>query len=194
MSAAAALRRTEPLPLPSGLSLSPRLKLLLTFFRADLTVRPLDEWQLKSALLTFLRDPPLSLPLLPDSDLSVRRLPDLQKRRREEPVASGVLHVRDLSLLRPRKGDSEAEEMTPEQEEEKYSKWRSSLVEKLEGIELNLEGVKFRMTVEIPPSEDFRTMKKSWEDFYSSELLSSSMCWLLYCILLVAIPARWSWY
>lgn len=84
--------------------------------------------------------------------------------------------------------------MTPEQEEEKYSKWRSSLVEKLEGIELNLEGVKFRMTVEIPPSEDFRTMKKSWEDFYSSELLSSSMCWLLYCILLVAIPARWSWY
>ncbi|RLM87044.1 A-kinase anchor protein 17A isoform X1 [Panicum miliaceum] len=173
MSAAAALRATEPLPLPSGLSLSPRLKLLLTFFRADLTVRPLDEWQLKSALLAFLRDPPLSLPLLPDSDLSVRRLPDLQKRRREEPVASGILHVRDLSFLRPRKGDSEAEGMTVEQEDEKYFEWRSSLVEKLEGIELNLEGVKFRMAVEIPPSDDFRVMKKSWEDFYSSELLNS---------------------
>lgn len=173
MSAAAALRPIEPLPLPTGLSLSPRLKLLLTFFRADLTVRPLDEWQLKSALLAFLRDPPLPLPLLPDSDLSVSRLPDLQKRRREEPVASGVLHVRDLSFLRPRKGDGEAEEMTGEQE--KYFEWRSTLVQKLEGIELNLEGVKFRMTVEIPSSDDFRTMKKSWEDFYSSELLNSSM-------------------
>jgi len=60
-----------------------------------------------------------------------------------------------------------------EEQEEKYFEWRSSLVEKLEGIELNLEGVKFRMTVEIPPSDDFRVMKKSWEDFYSSELLNS---------------------
>ena len=79
-----------------------------------------------------------------------------------------------------------------EQEEEKYIEWRSSLVEKLEGIELNLEGVKFRMTVEIPPSDDFKVMKKSWEDFYSSELLNSSMNWFLYCIFLV-FPARWSW-
>ncbi|TVU38171.1 hypothetical protein EJB05_11527 [Eragrostis curvula] len=172
-AAAAGLRPTEPSPLPSGLSLAPRLKLLLTFFRADLTVRPLDEWQLKSALLAFLRDPPLSLPVVPDSDLSVRRLPDLQKRRREEPVATGVLHVRDLAFLRPRKGDGEAEEMTPEQEEKKYFEWRRSLVEKLADIELNLEGVKFRMTVEIPPSDDFRAMKKSWEDFYSAELLNS---------------------
>ena len=33
-----------------------RLKLLLTFFCADLSVRPVDEWQLKSALLAFLRN------------------------------------------------------------------------------------------------------------------------------------------
>ncbi|KAL6656868.1 hypothetical protein ACP70R_004648 [Stipagrostis hirtigluma subsp. patula] len=196
MPAAAALRPTEPLPLPSGLSLAPRLKLLLTFFRADLTVRPLDDWQLKSALLAFLRDPPLSLPLLPDSDLSVRRLPDLQKRRREEPVATGVLHVRDLSSLRPRKGDGEAEEMTWEQEEEKYFEWRRSLVEKLAGIELNLEGVKFRMSVEIPPSDDFRAMKKSWEDFYSSELLNSrnpvrKIAKRPDTIIVRGVPSRW---
>ncbi|CAD6217440.1 unnamed protein product [Miscanthus lutarioriparius] len=196
MSAAAALRPTESLPLPSGLSLSPRLKLLLTFFRADLTVRPLDEWQLQSALLAFLRDPPLSLPLLPDSDLSVSRLPDLQKRRREEPVASGVLHVRDLSFLRPREGDGEAEEMTREQEEEKYFEWRSTLVQKLEGIELNLEGVKFRMTVEIPSSDDFRTMKKTWEDFYSSELLNSrnpvrKIAKRPDTIIVRGVPSRW---
>ncbi|KAJ1291649.1 hypothetical protein BS78_02G331900 [Paspalum vaginatum] len=196
MSAAAALRPTEPLPLPSGLSLAPRLKLLLTFFRADLTVRPLDEWQLKSALLAFLRDPNLSLPLLPDSDLSVRRLPDLQKRRREEAVASGVLHVRDLSFLQPRKGDGENKEMTREQEEEKYIEWRNSLVEKLEGIELNLKGVKFRMTVEIPPSDDFAAMKKSWEDFYASELLHSrnpvrKIAKRPDTIIIGGVPSRW---
>uniref|UniRef100_A0A0E0QAH9 Uncharacterized protein n=1 Tax=Oryza rufipogon TaxID=4529 RepID=A0A0E0QAH9_ORYRU len=200
-AAAAALRPTEPLPLPSGLSLAPRLKLLLTFFRADLSVRPVDEWQLKTALLAFLRDPPLSLPVLPDSDLSVRTLPDLHKRRRDEPVASGVLHVRDLSFLRPRRrnGDDEeeeAEEMTREQEEEKYFQWRSSLVEKLAGIELNLEGVKFRMSVEIPPSDDFRAMKKSWENFYASELLSSrnpvrKIAKRPDTILVRGVPSRW---
>jgi arginine/serine-rich splicing factor 17 len=125
-----------------------------------------------------LRDPPLSLPVLPNSDLSAS-LPDLHKLRRNEPVTSGILHVRDLSFLRPRShngdDDEETEEMTREQEEEKYLQWRSSLVEKLAGIELNLERVKFRMSVEIPPSDDFRAMKKSWENFYASELLSSSM-------------------
>ncbi|KAK3127550.1 hypothetical protein QOZ80_7AG0574900 [Eleusine coracana subsp. coracana] len=193
---AAAPRPTEPLPLPSGLSLAPRVKLLLTFFRADLTVRPLDEWQLRSALIAFLRDPPLSLPVVPDSDLSVRRLPDLQKRRREEPVATGVLHVRDLAFLRPRKGDGEAEEMTPEQEGDKYFEWRSSLVEKLAGVELNLQGVKFRMTVEIPPSDDFRAMKKSWENFYSSELLNSrnpvrKIAKRPDTIIVRGVPSRW---
>jgi len=79
--------------------------------------------------------------------------------------------------------------MTREQEEEKYFEWRSTLVQKLEGIELNLEGVKFRMTVEIPSSDDFRTMKKTWEDFYSSELLNSSMNWFLYRVFLIALPA-----
>jgi len=83
--------------------------------------------------------------------------------------------------------------MTREQEEEKYFEWRSTLVQKLEGIELNLEGVKFRMTVEIPSSDNFRTMKKSWEDFYSSELLNSSMNWFLYRVFLIALLARWSW-
>jgi arginine/serine-rich splicing factor 17 len=170
-TAIAALRPTEPFPLPSDLSLARRLKLLLSFSRADLSVSPVDEWQLKSALLAFLRNPPLSLSLLQDSDLSVSRLPDLQKRRREDPVASGVLYVRDLSFLN-RKG---GEEMTREQEEEKYSQWRSSLVEKLAGIELNLKGLVYQMSVEIPASDDFEAMKKSWEDFYASELYSSSM-------------------
>ncbi|XP_024313467.1 uncharacterized protein LOC100833551 isoform X2 [Brachypodium distachyon] len=197
-TAAAALRPTEPFPIPSGLSLAPRLKLLLSFFRADLSVSPVDEWQLKSALLAFLRNPPLSLSLLQDSDLSVSRLPDLQKRRREDPVASGVLHVRDLSSLRPsnRKGGDHAEEMTREQEEEKYSQWRSSLAEQLSDIELNLKGVMYRMTVETPLSDDFRAVKKSWEDFYASELFSSrnpvrKIAKRPDTIIVRGVPSRW---
>ena len=181
-TAIAALRPTEPFPLPSDLSLARRLKLLLSFSRADLSVSPVDEWQLKSALLAFLRNPPLSLSLLQDSVLSVTRLPDLQKRRRDDPVASGILYVRDLSFLN-RNGEDEAEEMTREQEEEKYLQWRSSLVEKLAGIELNLKGVMYQMSVEIPASDDFRAMKKSWEDFYASELFSISMGLSLYWLL-----------
>ncbi|SPT17167.1 unnamed protein product [Triticum aestivum] len=199
MSAATAtLRPTEPFPLPSGLSLARRLKLLLSFSRADLSVSPVDEWQLKSALLAFLRNPPLSLSLLQDSDLSVSRLPDLQKRRRDDPVASGILYVRDLSFLRPgnRTGDNEAEKMTPEQEEKKYSQWRSSLVEKLDGIDLNLKGVMYRMSVEIPASDDFTAMKKSWEDFYASELFSTrnpvrKIAKRPDTILVRGVPSRW---
>jgi arginine/serine-rich splicing factor 17 len=190
-TAIATLRPTEPFPLPSDLSLARRLKLLLSFSRADLSVSPVDEWQLKSALLAFLRNPPLSLSLLQDSDLSVSRLPDLQKRRREDPVSSGVLYVRDLSFL-SRKGDGEAEEITQEQEEEKYLQWRSSLVEKLAGIELNLKGVVYQMSVEIPASDDFKAMKKSWEDFYASELYSSSMGLPLCSPLLVRFAGRWT--
>ncbi|KAE8777955.1 hypothetical protein D1007_49245 [Hordeum vulgare] len=187
MSAATALRPSEPFPLPSGVSLARRLKLLLSFSRTGLSVSPVDEWQLKSALLAFLRKPPLSLSLLQDSDLSVSRLPDLQKRRRDDPVASGILYVRDLSFLRPsnRAGGDEAEKMTPEQEENKYSQWRSSLVQKLDGIDLNLKGVMYRMSVEIPASDDFTAMKKSWEEFYASELFSTSMGWFLYWLFLV---------
>ena len=88
--------------------------------------------------------------------------------------------------MRTKAAGGEADGMTEEQEE-KYFEWRSSLVEKLEGIELNLEGVMFRMTVEIPLSDDFKVMKKSWEDFYSSELLNSSMNWFLYCIFLYSL-------
>uniref|UniRef100_A0A0D9YB79 Uncharacterized protein n=1 Tax=Oryza glumipatula TaxID=40148 RepID=A0A0D9YB79_9ORYZ len=86
--------------------------------------------------------------------------------------------------------------MTREQEEEKYLQWRSSLVEKLAGIELNLERVKFRMSVEIPPSDDFRAMKKSWENFYASELLISrnpvrKIAKRPDTILVRGVPSRW---
>ncbi|KAJ4815365.1 ZCW7 [Rhynchospora pubera] len=161
---------TESLEIGHGLSLSPRVKLLLTFFRADATVRPLDDWKLKNALLSFLRSPPLSLSHVPDDDLLLRRLPDLHKRKRDEAVATGTLYIRDLSFLKPTDGENGGEEML----RKRFLDWRESVVEKLSGIELNIEGVKFKMTLEIPVSGDFEKMKKSWEDFYAFKFNNSS--------------------
>ncbi|KAG0485481.1 hypothetical protein HPP92_009560 [Vanilla planifolia] len=49
------LRPNEILEVGYGLSFKPRVKLLLTFFRSDPAVKPVDEWQLKLSLLDFLR-------------------------------------------------------------------------------------------------------------------------------------------
>jgi splicing factor, arginine/serine-rich 17 len=166
---------TETLEIGHGLFLSPRVKFLLTFFRADQTVRPLDEWKLKNALLSFLRSPPLSLTQVPDEDLLLSRLSDLHKRKRDEAVATGTLYVRDLSFLEPAERESaDRENGEEEMLRKRFLDWRKSVVEKLSGIELNIEGVKFKMTLDIPVSDDFEKMKKSWEEFHAFKSNNSS--------------------
>ncbi|XP_020105124.1 uncharacterized protein LOC109721762 isoform X1 [Ananas comosus] len=181
---------TETLDLGGGLSLSPRLRLLLTFFRADLSVAPLDEWKLKLALL---RSP--SLPTLSDDDLLLRRAPDPHKLRRGDPVAFGTLYVRDLAFLR-RSSDVDGDEEDEEAIRKRFLEWRSSVVERLGGIELNLEGLRFRMEVEIPPSDDFERMKRSWEDCYASQLLDGRSSVRRVprrpdTIIVQGVPSRW---
>lgn len=170
---------TETLEIGHSLSLSPRVKLLLTFFRADATVRPLDEWKLKNALLSFLRSPPLSLSQVPDEDLLLHRLPDLHKRKRDEAVATGTLYIRDLSFLKPVDRESVDRDNVEEILRKRFLDWRESVVERLSGIELNIEGVKFKMTLDIPVSDDFEKMKKSWEEFYAFKSNNSSKEWFL---------------
>nr|DAD41520.1 TPA_asm: hypothetical protein HUJ06_015843 [Nelumbo nucifera] len=164
---------TETLEIGSGLSLVPRVKLLLTIYRSDPSVKPIDEWQLKRALIDFLKNS-LSVSLtVPEEDLDIRRFKDLKKRKREDPVASGTLYVRDLGFLS--KTSKNKQNLTYEDDEEenvevlekKFFDWKRSLVDRLDGIELNLEGVKFRLNVSIPPCDDFEGLKKAWEDFYA---------------------------
>lgn len=174
MSSAAARRRplhslppNETLEINSGLSLSPRLKLLLTFFRSDPAVKPVDEWKLRLSLLDFLRSS-LSLSI-PDEDLLIRKRSDLHKRKRNEPVAFGTLYVRELGFFKSKNTRDEDREEDDDEEllRRKFLNWRSSVVDRLAGIELNLEGVKFKMNVEIPPSDDFEKMEESWKKFYA---------------------------
>ncbi|GLT77377.1 hypothetical protein SLA2020_489710 [Shorea laevis] len=161
---------TETLEIENGLSLVPRLKLLLTIHPSLPSVsKPIDEWQLKRALTDFLKTSLSVTITVPEEDLLIRRVKDLKKRKREDPVAHGTLFIYDLGFLsggKRREDDDEKEEDVKEVEK-KFLDWRRYIVEKMDGIELNLEGVRYKLSVEIPISDDFERMKKDWEEFYA---------------------------
>ncbi|CAK9312511.1 unnamed protein product [Citrullus colocynthis] len=158
---------TETLEMESGLKLVPRLKFNFIVYPSSPSVsRSLDEWKLKRALIDFLKTS-LSVPVIvPEEDLVIKRIKELKTRKREDPLARGTLFVRDLGFLKTankRYEEEEDEEVTAL--EKKFLDWRRFLVEKLDGIELNLEGIKFKLTVVIPESDNFEEMKKAWEEF-----------------------------
>ncbi|KAI9118564.1 hypothetical protein K1719_010896 [Acacia pycnantha] len=161
------VRPTTTLDIENGLSLVPRIKLNLTIYPSGFTVtKPIDEWKIKRSLVDFLKTS-LSTPItVPEEDIQIKRLRDLKKRKRDGPVATGTLHIWDLGFLDDR-SRKDAEEEDVKDLDKKFLEWRKYLVEKMEGIELNLEGVKFRLSVSVPASDDFEGMKKSWEDFYA---------------------------
>ncbi|XP_028053423.1 uncharacterized protein LOC114257817 [Camellia sinensis] len=141
------------------------LQLLFTIHYADHSIKPFDEWQLKRSLTDFLKSS-FSLTVLED-DIVVRKFKDLKKRKRDDLVAHGARFIRDLGflskfsrseILHGIDGEDDVKEL-----EKKFLDWRRSVVGKTDGIELNLEGVKFRLTASIPESDDFG-MRKKWEE------------------------------
>ncbi|KAL3634128.1 hypothetical protein CASFOL_021182 [Castilleja foliolosa] len=151
------LRPNEPFELESGLSLLPRIKLNLTIHRADKSVSPIDEWKLKRSLIDYLeKSQSISIP---EEDIKVFKYRDLKKRKREDPVARGSLFVLDLGFLSKRlllNGEDGVEKA--------FLEWRKGIVADMDGMELNLEGVKFKLSVELPNGDDFEGMRKEWEE------------------------------
>ncbi|KAG2698967.1 hypothetical protein I3843_07G171700 [Carya illinoinensis] len=164
---------TESLELENGLTLVPRVKLSFTIYPTNPTVtKPVDEWKLKLTLIDFLQTSLSSPVTVPEDDLEIRRVGDLKKRKREDPVAQGSICIRDLRFLNRTTNRSNVDEEGKEEEdvkvlEKKYMDWRKYIVEKMDGMELNLEGVKYRLNVAVPASDDFEAMKKAWEEFYA---------------------------
>ncbi|KAM2544213.1 hypothetical protein TB1_015930 [Malus domestica] len=160
---------TETLEIENGLSLVPRVRLNLTVYSSTgVVTKPVDEWKMKRTLIDFLKNS-LSVPItVPEDDLQIRRLRDLKKRKRDDPVAFGVLVIRDLGFLKKggKRSDVEEEEDAKELER-KFLEWRKYIVEKMDGIELNIEGVKYKLNVVVPGSDDFEGTKKAWEEFYA---------------------------
>ncbi|XVE55746.1 hypothetical protein DITRI_Ditri03aG0183100 [Diplodiscus trichospermus] len=188
---------TETLEIENGLSLVPRVKLNLTIHPSLPSVsKPIDEWQLKRALIDFLKTS-LSVSItVAEEDLQIRRLKDLKKRKRDEPVARGALFIRDLGFFNSRKKSEEStdkEEEDVKELEKKFVDWRRNVAEKMDGIELNLEGVKYNLSVEIPVSDDFERMKKDWEELYAfrNRDYSSGGRQGPDTIVLRGVPSRW---
>ncbi|KAL2489151.1 ZCW7 [Forsythia ovata] len=152
---------TETFELETGLSIVPRVKLNLTIHRADKSVTPIDDWKLKRSLIDYLKTSHSIT--VPEEDIIIRKYKDPKKRKREDPVARGNLFVRDLGFLT--KMLDLIEEMNEVKVvEKKFLEWRKGIVERMDGIELNLEGVKFKLSIEVPALDDFEGMRKEWEE------------------------------
>ncbi|GFQ06510.1 hypothetical protein PHJA_002795000 [Phtheirospermum japonicum] len=180
------LRPTEPFDLESGLSLIPRVKLNLTIHRADKSVSPIDEWKLKSSLIDYLKTShSISIP---EEDIKVFKYRDLKKRKREDPVARGSLFVLDLGFLSKRlllNGEDGVEKA--------FLEWRKGIVVEMDGMELNLEGVKFKLSVELPKGDDFEGMRKEWEEIaaFGTRGYQRSERQQPDTIILRGVPSRW---
>ncbi|KAL2895001.1 A-kinase anchor protein 17B [Bienertia sinuspersici] len=154
---------TKQVQLTNDLTLIPRIKFTLTIYRADASVSPLDEWKLKKSLINFLKSS-FSHPIsIPEDDLIIRRFKDLKKRKREDPVAIVTLFIRDLGFVEKIRGFEDEDGVL----EKKFLEWRKVLLEKMDGIEINLEGVRFRVSATLPISDDFQSMMKEWQEFYA---------------------------
>lgn len=167
---------TATLEIDKGLTLVPRIKLNLTVYPAtpSTLTNPIDEWKMKRALIDYLeKSHSVSLP---EEDLEMKRHKDLKKRKRDDAVASGTLRIWNLSFLR-------------DDNDEGLSLWRNRLAEKMNGIELNLQGVRFTLSVAVPLSDDFDVMKKNWQEFYAFQNRSSRR--EPDTVVLRGVPSRW---
>lgn len=137
--------------LSDGLSLVPCTVVSLSFMRADVSVNPVDEWLLKEGLTALFRKR-LGIAIA-DRDLVVHREKNYYKKRRDEPIADGVLHLwGGLS-----KGDAKI------REGEDVGKY---VVEKVNGVELNVGGLKLKCLAVITETNQFEAIKLSWETVF----------------------------
>ncbi|CAL5358695.1 unnamed protein product [Camellia sinensis] len=140
----------------------------------DHSVKPLDEWQLKCSFTDFLKSS-FSL-TVPEDDIVVRRFKDLKKHKRDDPVAHGVLFIRDLGFL------------------SKFS--RSKILHGIDGednvkeLEKKFLGVKFRLTASVPKSDDFG-MRKEWKELNAFGYSRGGRQQQPDTIVLKSVPSRW---
>lgn len=147
------------------------MRLNLTIHRADKSVSAIDEWKLKRSLIDYLKTShSISIP---EEEIKIFKYRDLKKRKREDPVARGSLFVLDFGFLSKKlvlNGEDGVEK--------EFLKWRKGIVTEMDGMELNLEGVKFKLSVEVPKGDDFEGMRKEWEEFAAFGARGLSICCL----------------
>ncbi|KAG0604610.1 hypothetical protein M758_10G184300 [Ceratodon purpureus] len=141
----------DMIELSEGLSLVPCTVVSLSFVRADLSVKPVDEWQLKGGL-TALFKKRFGLSVA-DRDLVLHREKNYFKKRRDEPIADGTLHLWGAVP------EGEAANVRP-QDGADFGKY---FVENVNGVELSVGGLKLKCFAVIKETNDFEALKRSWE-------------------------------
>lgn len=144
---------TSPAPdavveLSEGLSLVPCTMVSLSFVRADVSVKPVDEWQLKGGLMAMFKKR-FGL-VVADRDLVVHKEKNYFKKRRDEPIADGTLHLWGGSEATANGGP----------EGVAFGKY---LVENVNGVELSIGGLKLKCLAVIKETNDFEALKRAWE-------------------------------
>lgn len=150
--------------LSEGLSLVPCTVISLSFVRADVSVKPVDEWQLKSGLMTLFKKR-FGLTVA-DRDLVVQKEKNYFKKRRDEPIADGTLHLwaANSEVESTAKGRHEGGD---------YGKY---VAENVNGVELSIGGLKLKCLAVIKESNDFDALKRGWE----GPRRGGACCYMLY--------------
>lgn len=133
--------------LSEGLSLVPCTVVSLSFVRADVSVKPVDEWQLKGGLMVMFKKR-FGLAVV-DRDLVVHKEKNYFKKRRDEPIADGTLHL--WGSKPEAQGRSEGAD---------FGKY---VVENVNGVELSIGGLKLKCLAVIKETNDFEALKRAWE-------------------------------
>lgn len=182
MTASESLSPWETVELGHGLSLVPRILVNFTFSRVDQSLRTVDEWQLKECLKALVHKS-ISFPCA-DSDLTVCKERQAYKRKRNEPVATAVLHI----WLSDQHGAS----VSPEQKKQQVE---DMCREKLNSLEVNVAGLKLRCHAEIMESYPAESLLKSWEG-NRGELLDFPTCrWYVpFVVILRGCNSAYFWF
>ncbi|KAG9135316.1 hypothetical protein Leryth_015203 [Lithospermum erythrorhizon] len=192
----ASLNPTDPFNLDNNsLCLLPRIKLHFSLHRSDTSLSPLNDWSLKTSLLTYLKTTH-SIPFPEDDAIKIKKFKNLNKRKRGEAIGRGTICIGELGFLRRVLGLgslNENVEKGVEAVEKRFLEWRKGFVEEMDGMELSLEGVKFKLSVELPKGDDFQGMRKEWEEMaaFGVKGYPRDVKYQPDTIVLRGMPSRW---
>ncbi|CAK9235566.1 unnamed protein product [Sphagnum troendelagicum] len=168
--------------LGEGLKLVPCTAIDLAFTRADVTVKAVDEWQLKEALNVLLKKR-LGAGMGDMAALVVRSERNLYKKRRDEPIASAELRLwgegggGGVGELQ-KKGGAHVDNVG------------RLVVDAVNGLELNVGGLKVRCSARIQEVNDFEVVKRSWEAIFGPNPTGMRRTGPT-TLVLRGVPSRW---
>lgn len=140
--------------LGNGLSLIPAFEVELTIYRKDVAPPAIDEWQLKETLVDLIKRNTKYV-IADDRHLKVQKVPNLQKTRKEDPVAKGRLHV-----------------LAQNQDAEELSK---TFEQKLKKLDFRIGGTKFYLQAHVLPGNSLSDLQQKWQSVFGEDVEGTNL-------------------